>query len=186
MEVDAGDFSVGQPRRSDAGAHTQVRRGPLDRPFQGYLPGVCAHSARSGLSRPELRSHRRGRVLPPLPKLPVDRTRRQRPGAATRTIDSTQTRTGDRLVLCAPEEMQWRLKEFPSPAPRCLPHRIYRSAEARANSGQHSAVWFSERIAPFRNLPPRRFPSPGHRTSTPSSNRDQDRQSRQRVGWSAG
>jgi hypothetical protein len=121
MDLDAGDFSVASLGDRMPALTPKSGGGLWIVPFRGISPA----SVRTPLDLVYL--DRNCEVIDVVESFPLYRSSQSTEPAASvlalpsRTIDSTQTRTGDRLVLCAPEEMQWRLKEFPSPRPAACP-----------------------------------------------------------------
>jgi hypothetical protein len=117
LDLDAGDFSVASLGDRMPALTPKSGGGLWIVPFRGISPA----SVRTPLDLVYL--DRNCEVIDVVESFPLYRgSPLTEPAASvlalpTRTIDSTQTRTGDHLVLCAPEEMQWRLKEFPTPSP---------------------------------------------------------------------
>jgi hypothetical protein len=77
----------------------------------------------------------------------------------TRTIDSTKTQTGDRLLLCAAEEMTWRIKRMASPSqvPSAVEAPARRKEEPNPGSILHLAQWENHSLA---ELPAEARPQP--------------------------
>jgi hypothetical protein len=128
LDVDAGDFSVASLGDRTPALTPKSGAGLWIVPFRGISPA----SVRAPLDLVYL--DRNCEVIDVVESFPLSRGLPSIEPAAsvlalpTRTIDSTETQAGDRLVLCAPEEMKWRLKEFPGPsppvrAPKSAPHR---------------------------------------------------------------
>jgi hypothetical protein len=117
LDVDAGDFSVASLGDRMPALTPRSGAGLWIVPFRG----ISAASVRTPLDLVYL--DRNCEVIDVVESFPLYRGSPSIEPAAsvlalpTRTIDSTATQTGDHLVLCAPEEMQRRLKEFPSPSP---------------------------------------------------------------------
>jgi hypothetical protein len=116
LDVDAGDFSVASIGDRTPALTPKSGAGLWIVPFRG----ISAASVRAPLDLVYL--DRNCEVIDVVESFPLFcGSLSIEPAASvlalpTRTIDSTETQTGDRLVLCAPEEMKWRLKEFPNPS----------------------------------------------------------------------
>jgi hypothetical protein len=117
LDVDAGDFSAASLGDRMPALTPKSGAGLWLVPFRG----ISEASVRTPLDLVYL--DRNCEVIDVVESFPITRGSTSiQPAASvlalpTRTIDSTKTQTGDRLVLCTPEEMKWRLKEFPAQGP---------------------------------------------------------------------
>ncbi|MGD0788091.1 MAG: PilZ domain-containing protein [Terracidiphilus sp.] len=165
MEVDAGDFSPASLGDRTPALTPKSGAGLWLLPFRG----ISAANVRTPLDLIYLDAN--CEVIDVVESFPISLGSTSIEPAAsvlalpTRTIDSTKTQTGDRLLLCAAEEMTWRIKRMPSPsqAPSASQAPARRKEEPNPGSILHLAEW--ENRAPAELSAEGRQPRPASRSA---------------------
>ncbi len=149
LDVDAGDFSVANLNDRIPALTPKSGAGLWIVPFRG----ISAASMRTPLDLVYLDGN--CEVIEVVESFPIYRVSVSiKPAASvlalpTCTIDSTETRTGDHLVLCAPEEMKWFLKGRSSPsAAETIAKTAAPLHEGAARSGAPNLLQWEDRSQP--------------------------------------
>jgi hypothetical protein len=115
VDIDAGDFSVASLDNRIPALTPKSGAGLWLVPFRG-IPATSAH-----IPLDLIYLDRNCTVIDVVESFPIYRVSSSSPPAASvlvlpaRMIEATGTERGDQLILCAPEEMKWRLQKLTAP-----------------------------------------------------------------------